>query len=502
MGDGRVCVRGCVCVPLCPLGACVCFLSFFYLRGRRARGGGVGGRGRGFGWRESEARVGQGTPCPGERTPRAPHFLGRPLLSLGGLGGVCWGARVCFVQIGSPHPPPSKGCTPVSAAATKRDRLRGHHLFFKLLCLVCEESRAQPFLTHRKLGLLALPPRMPTFKSGDDSPPSSSVPWGMPAPAEGGSPVLGAPAAALTTSVSAEKGAPMEPSKADQFAGAGASTLELAPLEPLSMIFHNLRYSVSNRKGALAILKSVSGHALHSRLTALLGPSGAGKVRPFRGGWGGGEDGGPGHLPRLGTAGRGSEGGDARRSGCRARGPGPGARECRRLMAHLPPRCRKKKNAARPCNSRAAFFSVASAAPARPGPRPPAPGPTPLAMAAPWAGLSRGVRALGDPAGGRIGRPESPLPLARQAEARGCRRGAQGPVGGGAGAGAGRPSPPCAPAMPRAGPGLSCALGHLRRGRLPGPGPASAGGAGRCFLPRTPAARRRGLPLAFAALFF
>ena len=120
---------------------------------------------------------------------------------------------------------------------------------------------------------------MPTFKSGDDSPPSSSVPWGMPAPAEGGSPVLGAPAVALTTSVSAEKGAPMEPAKHDRFAGAGASTLELAPLEPLSMIFHNLRYSVSSRKGALAILKSVSGHALHSRLTALLGPSGAGKVR-------------------------------------------------------------------------------------------------------------------------------------------------------------------------------------------------------------------------------
>ena len=265
----------------------------------------------------------------------------------------------------------------MSTAATKRDRLRGHHLFFKLLCLVCEESRAQPFLTHRKLGLLALPPRMPTFKSGDDSPPSSSVPWGMPAPAEGGSPVLGAPAAALTTSVSAEKGAPMEPSKADQFAGAGASTLELAPLEPLSMIFHNLRYSVSNRKGALAILKSVSGHALHSRLTALLGPSGAGKVRPFRGGWGGGEDGGPGHLPRLGTAGRGSEGGDARRSGCRARGPGPGARECRRLMAHLPPRCRKKKKRGAPVQQpRRVFFGrlrragTAGTAPARPRPDP------------------------------------------------------------------------------------------------------------------------------------
>jgi len=108
----------------------------------------------------------------------------------------------------------------------------------------------------------------------------------MPAAATGGgSPVLGAPAVALTTSVSAEKGAAMGGGggaggdKPLNFAACGESTLQLAQLDGLSIAFHSLLYKVSGRKGSTVILNRLSGFCSAGKLTALLGPSGAGKVR-------------------------------------------------------------------------------------------------------------------------------------------------------------------------------------------------------------------------------
>ena len=125
------------------------------------------------------------------------------------------------------------------------------------------------------------------FKTGDSSPPTSS--W-MPAAAPGGSPVLGAPAVALTTSVSAEKaamnggaGAGAGGEKPLNFAACGESTLQLAQLDGLSIAFHSLLYKVSGRKGSTVILNRLSGFCSAGKLTALLGPSGAGKVRMERG---------------------------------------------------------------------------------------------------------------------------------------------------------------------------------------------------------------------------
>lgn len=283
-----------------------------------------------------------------------------------------------------------------------RLREREHFLF------ACARALPPPPPSHTRKRPAAR--YMPTFKSGDDSPPSSSVPWGMPAPAEGGSPVLGAPAVALTTSVSAEKGAPMEPSKQDRFAGAGASTLELAPLEPLSMIFHNLRYSVSNRKGALAILKSVSGHALHSRLTALLGPSGAGKVRQF---WGEGRE----------ERGRGGGGGGRGSFLSRpARGPCRGGRGLH--GPGVPPALRtgsgrwhgkgtkKKKHRARAAVARRRvffFFGRVRSPPPPHGGQGPVPPPLchRSACASPGLGLAGRGGAGGGRGGGALGAPKS-----------------------------------------------------------------------------------------------
>ena len=53
-------------------------------------------------------------------------------------------------------------------------------------------------------------------------------------------------------------------------------------LEPLSLHFSNINYTIKNKKdptGKTKILHGISGHAPAGTLLAILGPSGAGKSR-------------------------------------------------------------------------------------------------------------------------------------------------------------------------------------------------------------------------------